>query len=40
VVEKPAETFKARFEVTGTMAQLRALGQYMKTNGLSYTNLQ
>lgn len=30
---------KAKFEVTGTVEQLLALGEYMKSNGLTYINL-
>ena len=30
---------KAQFEVTATMTQLRALGQYMKDNGITYKNI-
>ena len=29
----------ASFKVTGTMAQLRALGQYMRENGITYQNI-
>lgn len=41
VVEtKPIEDLKtASFEVTGTMTQLRALGQYMKENSITYKNI-
>lgn len=35
----PEKTFKASFECTGTMAQLKALGQYMKENNITYKNL-
>lgn len=38
-VKKTEELFSASFEVTGTMAQLRALGQYMKDNNLTYKNI-
>jgi len=39
-VEKEAEPLKkASFEVTATMTQLRALGQYMKENNINYKNI-
>lgn len=38
-VETKEETVKAQFEVTGTMSQLRSLGQYMKTNNINYKNI-
>lgn len=40
VESKPIEELKtAAFEVTGTLTQLRALGQYMKENNLTYRNI-
>lgn len=40
VESKPIEELKtAAFEVTGTLTQLRALGQYMKENNLTYKNI-
>lgn len=36
-VKEPLKT--ASFEVTATMAQLRALGVYMKENGITYKNI-
>lgn len=33
------ETVIAAFEVTGTMAQLKALGQYMRDNKITYKNI-
>jgi len=40
VVETPKEELKtAAFEVSGTMAQLRALGQYMRDNQITYRNI-
>ncbi len=39
-VEKPvAEIFTAIFEAVGTMAQLIALGEYMKSNNIQYKNI-
>ena len=38
-VQAKEETVTASFEVTGTMAQLRALGQYMKDNNITYKNI-
>jgi hypothetical protein len=38
-VEVKEETVTASFEVTGTMPQLRALGQYMKSNNITYKNI-
>jgi hypothetical protein len=38
-IQTKEETVTASFEVTGTMAQLRALGQYMKDNNLIYKNI-
>lgn len=38
-VEPKLEILKAVFEVQGTMAQLKALGEYMKQNNLTYKNL-
>lgn len=40
-VEKPKEELKkASFEVTATMEKLRALGAYMKENGIIYKNIK
>lgn len=40
VIEQPkAQIVPARFECFGTMAQLTALGQYMKQNNITYKNL-
>lgn len=40
VIETPSEPLKeASFTVTGTLTQLRALGQYMKENNLTYKNI-
>lgn len=39
VVEKE-EIVTAAFKVTGTMAQLRSLGEFMKTNGITYQNIK
>lgn len=40
IVETPPEpTFTASFEVVGTMSQLKALGNYMKENNLTYKNI-
>lgn len=39
-VEVKEEIFKAKFEVTGTRAQLLALSHYMKSNAINYTNIQ
>lgn len=36
---EPEKTFKAKFECEGTMIQLKALGLYMKENGITYKNL-
>jgi hypothetical protein len=33
------ELFDAVFEVSGTMKQLTALGEYMKLNGITYKNI-
>lgn len=33
------ETFTASFEVTGTMTQLKALGEYMRANNITYKNI-
>ncbi len=38
-VETKEETVTASFEVTGTVSQLRALGQYMKDNNITYKNI-
>jgi len=39
VAPAPEKTFTAAFEVIGTMAQLTALSQYMKSNNLTYKNI-
>lgn len=41
VVHEPIKekTFKASFECEGTMSQLKALGQYMKDNNITYKNI-
>lgn len=39
VENKTEEIVSASFEVTGTMTQLRALGQYMKSNNITYKNI-
>lgn len=40
IVEKPKEPIKtASFEVKATMPQLRALGEYMKQNNITYKNI-
>ena len=42
VVDSPelkSKMVMAKFECTGTLAQLKALGQYMKDNGITYKNL-
>ena len=39
VAEKKEEIVSAAFRVSGTMTQLRALGQYMKANNIQYTNI-
>lgn len=38
-VETKLEILKAVFEVQGTMAQLKSLGEYLKQNNLTYKNL-
>lgn len=38
-VKKTEELVTAEFRVTGTMAQLRALGQYMRDNHITYINI-
>ena len=41
IIETPKEEQKmARFEVKATLTQLRALGDYMKANGIIYTNIK
>lgn len=41
IVEQPKEELKkASFEVTATLTKLRALGEYMKQNGIIYTNIK
>jgi len=35
--EKPQKLFKGKFEVEGTAEQIKALGQYMKTNNIKFT---
>ncbi len=37
--QRREQLVKAQFEVTGTMSQLKALGQYMKDNHITYKNL-
>ncbi len=39
-VKKTEELVKASFEVTGTLMQLRALGQYMRSNNITYKNIE
>lgn len=39
VIETKEEIVTASFEVSGTMAQLKALGQYMKSNNINYKNI-
>lgn len=39
IVETKLEILKAVFEVHGTMAQLKSLGEYLKQNNLTYKNL-
>lgn len=36
---KTEKKYKASFEAEGTMAQLKALGQYMKDNNINYKNI-
>jgi len=38
--QKAEQLVKASFEVTGTMTQLRALGQYMRDNKIIYINIE
>jgi|WetSurMetagenome_2_1015567.scaffolds.fasta_scaffold00157_17 hypothetical protein len=38
-VKTTEEAVTASFEVTGTMSQLKALGQYMKSNNITYKNI-
>lgn len=38
-VKAEEKLVKAQFEVTGTMAQLKNLGIYMRTNGIQYKNI-
>jgi hypothetical protein len=38
-VKTEEKLVKAQFEVTGTMAQLKNLGVYMRTNGIQYKNI-
>lgn len=38
-VQKTEELVKAQFEVTGTLTQLRQLGQYMRDNHITYINI-
>lgn len=41
MVEQPKEELKkASFEVKATLTKLRALGEYMKQNGIIYTNIK
>jgi hypothetical protein len=37
--EAPAKKVIARFEVSGTMEQLKGLGEYMRANGITYKNI-
>lgn len=37
--QKTEELVKAQFEVTGTLMQLKALGQYMRDNKITYKNI-
>lgn len=39
VIEEKVELVTASFSVTGTMAQLHALGAYMKQNNITYRNI-
>jgi len=39
-IAKKAEIFKANFVCEGTMTQLKALGQYMKDNSITYKNIE
>ena len=39
VIEEKAELVTASFSVTGTIAQLHALGAYMKQNNITYRNI-
>lgn len=40
IESKPTEELKrASFEVTGTLAQLRALGEYLRSNNITYKNI-
>ena len=39
VIEEKVELVTASFSVTGTMAQLHALGNYMKQNNITYRNI-
>ena len=38
-LSKPAELVTASFQVTASMPQLTALGQYMKSNNITYKNI-
>jgi len=38
-IKEKEDTVTASFEVTGTIAQLKALGQYMKSNNITYKNI-
>ena len=38
-IHKAEELVKAQFEVTGTLTQLRQLGQYMRENKITYKNI-
>lgn len=39
-IEPTQEVVTASFEVTGTMSQLKALGQYMRDNNITYKNIE
>lgn len=39
VESKKEEVFEASFQASGTMAQLKALGEYMKSNNIIYKNI-
>ena len=39
-VEEPVKIYNRKFWVKGTADQLRALGQYMKNNGIEYGGIE
>ena len=39
ITETKIDLVTASFQVTGTMAELKSLGAYMKNNGITYKNL-